>query len=79
MKICDICHKTVEQLQGGPKGLETLDCCRVCLDDLHRRIQALDQNLRQQREQQWDLMLQDWRKSRAPEPSPESQPVVSAP
>ena len=49
--------------------MEKLDCCRACLDDLHRRIHVIEQSLRQQREQLWDVMLQDWRKARAPEPA----------
>ena len=70
MKICDVCQQTVEQLQAGPKGMEKLDCCRACLDDLHRRIHVIEQSLRQQREQLWRVMLDDWRKARAPELEP---------
>ena len=67
MKICDVCHQTVEQLQGGPKGMETIDCCSSCLLDLHHRIQALNQKLEQQRVQMWGVMLNDWRQARTPE------------
>jgi len=68
MKICDVCQQTVSQVGGGPKGMENLDACPSCMDDLHRRIQALNQNLLQDREQRWSVMLQEWRKARAPQP-----------
>ena len=67
MKICDLCGQTASQLHGGPKSMETIECCPACYDDLHRRIQALNQTLNQQREQMWGVMLNDWRQARAPE------------
>jgi hypothetical protein len=72
MKICDVCHQSVQQLQSGPKGMESLDCCECCLSDLRQRILRLEQEIHQQREQLWREMLDNWRKERAAGRSPGS-------
>jgi hypothetical protein len=70
MKICDVCHQTVQQLQSGPKGMESLDCCEPCLFDLRQRIMRLEQEIQRQRERLWREMLDNWRTERAAGSSP---------
>jgi hypothetical protein len=79
MKTCDVCHQTVDRLNGGPKGMKSLDCCETCLFDLRQRIMRLEQEIQQQRERLWREMLDDWRKERAAGRSPGSPSGNSSP
>jgi hypothetical protein len=79
MKICDICHQTVDRLESGPKGMESLDCCEPCLSDLRQRIMQLEQEIQQQRERLWREMLENWRKERAAGRTPVSPSGNSSP
>jgi hypothetical protein len=70
MKICDVCHQTVDRLGGGLKGMELLDCCEVCLHNLRQRITRMEEDVQQYRAQLWNKMLEDWRAERAAGSSP---------
>jgi hypothetical protein len=65
MKICDICRKTVTNLQSGPPELDQIEICGECLGDLLRRFSIVEKRLAETKGQWRVEAITEWQRERA--------------
>ncbi|MCG3147958.1 MAG: hypothetical protein PCFJNLEI_01399 [Verrucomicrobiae bacterium] len=66
MKICDVCQKVVDRLQGGPAEMSQSEICGECAADILRRFALVEQRLAESKRQWRNDVITEWRRERRP-------------
>ncbi|NQU11922.1 hypothetical protein HQ590_14095 [bacterium] len=75
MKICDLCQRVTPRFEQGPVEIEApLEICAACLQDLLRRLEAMDRRIAELRQQQRAEAVAAWRQERSQKPDGPAAP-----